>query len=154
MKSEAGKRTVPLVKEAVDALQRQRVAQIRLCLAMGPRWKDVRGFELLAFTTSQGTPFQESAIRKMLVKVVAEINAEEAARAQEEGREPFVFEHIHPHTLRHSFATRAIERGMVPKTLQRILGHSTLELTMNLYVHSTKEKQREDMDLLEGVFSA
>ena len=43
---------------------------------------------------------------------------------------------------------------MVPKTLQRILGHSKLELTMNLYVHSTKEKQREDMDLLEGVFSA
>ena len=52
-----------------------------------------------------------------------------------------------------SFATRAIENNMQPKTLQRILGHSKLELTMNLYVHSTKEKQREDMDLLEGVFS-
>ena len=126
-KSEAGKRTIPLVKEAVDALQRQRVAQMRLRLAMGPRWKSVEGFELLAFTTSQGTPLQESAIRKMLVKVVAEINAEETARAQEKGREPFVFEHIHPHTLRHSFATRAIECGMVPKTLQRILGHSKLE---------------------------
>lgn len=153
-KSEAGKRIIPLVKEAVDALRRQRSAQMRLRLAMGPKWKSMEEFELLAFTTSQGTPLQESAIRKMLVKVVAEINAEEAARAQEEGREPFVFEHIHPHTLRHSFATRAIERGMVPKTLQRILGHSKLELTMNLYVHSTAEQKRADMDLLEGVFSA
>ena len=43
---------------------------------------------------------------------------------------------------------------MVPKTLQRILGHSKLELTMNLYVHATAEQKRADMDLLEGVFSA
>lgn len=153
-KTAAGKRTIPLVKEAVTALQRQRVAQMRLRLAMGAKWESIAGLEMLAFTTSRGTPLQESTVRKMLVKVVAEINAEEAARAQDEGREPLVFEHIHPHTLRHSFATRAIERGMEPKTLQRIMGHSKLELTMNLYVHSTSEKKREDMDLLEGVFSA
>lgn len=153
-KTAAGKRVIPLVKEAVNALQRQRVVQMRLRLAMGSKWQSIAGFEMLAFTTSHGTPIQESAVRKTLVKVVAEINAEEAARAQEAGREPFVFEHIHPHTLRHSFATRAIERGMEAKTLQRIMGHSKLELTMNLYVHSTAEKKREDMDLLEGVFSA
>jgi len=153
-KSEAGKRTISLVKEAVEALHRQRVAQMRLRLSMGPRWKNVEGFESLVFTTSQGTPLQESAIRKMLVKVVAEINAEEAARAQKEGREPLVFEHIHPKTLRHSFTTKATERGMEPKTLQRIMGHSKLELTMNLYVHSTVEKKQEDMNLLAGVFSA
>ena len=104
---------------------------------------------------SQGRRSDNHSVLITSPKVGAEIKAEETARAQEEGREPsFVFEHIHPHTLRHSFATRAIERGMVPKTLQRILGHSKLEMTMNLYVHATAEQKRADMDLLEGVFSA
>ena len=37
---------------------------------------------------------------------------------------------ITPHTLRHSFATRCIESGMRPKTLQKILGHSQIDTTM------------------------
>lgn len=152
-KSEASKRTIPLVKEVADALKSQRIAQMRLRSALGQKWKSVDGFELLVFTTSKGTPIQETRVRKVLNKIVEEINEEEKARAQAEEREPIIMEHVHPHSLRHSFATRAIENHMQAKTLQRILGHSKLELTMNLYVHSTKEKQREDMDLLEGVFS-
>ena len=48
------------------------------------------------------------------------------------------------HILRHTFATRCIEGGMMPKTLQKILGHSNIGITMNLYVHITEdEKQKE-----------
>ena len=39
------------------------------------------------------------------------------------------------HSLRHTFATRAIERGIHPKTLQVLLGHSTVQMTMDRYVH-------------------
>lgn len=54
-------------------------------------------------------------------------------------------EPITMHGLRHSFATRCIERGMRPKTLQKILGHSKLQMTMDLYVHVTDETLEEEM---------
>ena len=43
------------------------------------------------------------------------------------------------HTLRHTYATRAIERGVPPKVLQRLLGHSSIKTTMDTYVHVTDE---------------
>lgn len=50
------------------------------------------------------------------------------------------------HVLRHTFATRCIEAGMTPKTLQTILGHSNIGITMNLYVHTTDEQKNLEMD--------
>lgn len=44
-------------------------------------------------------------------------------------------EHFTAHALRDTFATRAIESGTDPKTLQEILGHSDIAVTMNLYAH-------------------
>ena len=38
--------------------------------------------------------------------------------------------------FRHTFTTRAIENGMNTKVLQQIMGHSTLQMTMNLYCHA------------------
>ena len=50
------------------------------------------------------------------------------------------------HVLRHTFATRCIEAGMMPKTLQMILGHSNIGITMNLYVHTTQEQKQLEMN--------
>ena len=52
------------------------------------------------------------------------------------------------HSQRHSFASRAIEVGFDIKTLSEILGHSKVELTMNLYVHSNMDRKRSCMQLL------
>ena len=43
------------------------------------------------------------------------------------------------HTLRHTYATRAIERGVQPKVLQKLLGHASIQTTMDKYVHVSDE---------------
>lgn len=55
---------------------------------------------------------------------------------------------VHYHSLRHAFATRAVELGFDIKTLSEILGHSSVELTLNLYVHSSLERKRAFMNLM------
>ena len=44
---------------------------------------------------------------------------------------------ISMHALRHTYATRAIERGVQPKVLQKLLGHASIKTTMDRYVHVT-----------------
>lgn len=60
--------------------------------------------------------------------------------------------HITCHTLRHTFATRAIESGIEPQILKAILGHSSITMTMDLYVHVLEEEKINGMKLLNNVF--
>ncbi len=52
------------------------------------------------------------------------------------------------HTLRHTFATRAIECGMDVKTLSELLGHKNSAVTLNRYAHSLMDHKREMMNIL------
>lgn len=54
------------------------------------------------------------------------------------------------HKLRHTFATRCIESGMKPKTLQRILGHSDVTITLNYYVHVGDDEMAREMEAFSG----
>ena len=55
------------------------------------------------------------------------------------------------HALRHTFATRCIELGFDVKSLSELLGHSTVSMTMDRYVHPTMAHKRENMQLLPGL---
>lgn len=56
--------------------------------------------------------------------------------------------HINFHSLRHMFATNCIEIGFDVKTLSDILGHSSVEITLNKYVHSSMEHKKQCMEML------
>ena len=53
------------------------------------------------------------------------------------------------HALRHTYATRAIERGVPPKVLQQLLGHASIQTTMDRYVHVTNDSLQDAVQLFE-----
>lgn len=57
------------------------------------------------------------------------------------------------HATRHTFATRCIELGFDVKSLSEILGHSSVAITMNRYVHPTMELKRENMNRFSNLFT-
>ena len=56
---------------------------------------------------------------------------------------------INYHSLRHMFATNCIALGFDVKTLSELLGHATVETTLNRYVHSSMERKMTCMNLLK-----
>lgn len=58
-------------------------------------------------------------------------------------------EDVNFHALRHTFATRCVEAGFDIKTLSEILGHSSVKLTLDKYVHPTMELKRNNMEKLK-----
>lgn len=57
------------------------------------------------------------------------------------------------HALRHTFATRCIELGFDIKSLSEILGHASVNITMNRYVHPTLTLKKENMDRLSALLA-
>lgn len=60
-------------------------------------------------------------------------------------------EGVHFHTLRHTFATRAVEVGFEVKSLSEILGHASVTITLDRYVHASLELKRDNMQKLKVV---
>lgn len=56
------------------------------------------------------------------------------------------------HCLRHTFATRCIEAGVDVKSLSELLGHSSVNITLNIYVHSSLEHKRNQLELVSGIW--
>ena len=57
--------------------------------------------------------------------------------------------HFCMHALRHTYATRAIESGMPPKVLQKLLGHASIQTTMDRYVHVTDDSMAKAVQQFE-----
>lgn len=56
------------------------------------------------------------------------------------------------HTLRHTFATRCVEVGFDIKSLSEILGHASVSITMNRYVHPSMELKQKNMNKLTNLW--
>lgn len=139
-KTNKSKRKIPLTNEAVSILNNQRLIQNKL-KKRSKNWNN--DWDGLVFTTINGNPVGSSTFRSMMIRIVKNINLDRQCNAENEVYEEF--QHCYMHSLRHTFATRCIENGVQPKTLQKILGHSTLSTTMDLYVHVTDEQIFSEM---------
>lgn len=139
-KTKSSKREIPLTDEALTILQNQNILQNKLkkkSKDWNSKWNG------LVFTTINGNPVGSSTFRNMMIRIVKNINIDR--QCSSDNGEYEEFKHCYMHSLRHTFATRCIENGIQPKTLQKILGHSTLSTTMDLYVHVTDDQLFEEI---------
>lgn len=57
---------------------------------------------------------------------------------------------VNYHALRHTFATRAVEKGVDIKTLSELLGHSSVSITLQLYVHPSMKDKAKSVEKIAG----
>ena len=134
-KTKNGRRTIPLTTKALEALRRQRIQKQKI-LFKGIETEEQ--YRDLVFVTKNNRPTQQFIVQEAICAVVNRI-----CKAHPD------YELFSPHCLRHTFATRAIENGMQPKTLQKILGHGSLQMTMDLYCHVTEDTLFAEMMKME-----
>lgn len=89
----------------------------------------------LVFASANGTHLKDANIRRAQMAVCNNAN----------------IRYVSFHSLRHTYATRLIEAGVDVKTVSELLGHSTIELTLNTYVHSTDDTKRSAVNALENL---
>lgn len=140
-KTKTSKRKVPMDTACVIALKKQKL-QSEVVKSKSVKYKDVpETFKNLLFTTKFGTPINSEIYGSAIDKIVEEINLMRDSLEQ--------FETFAPHCFRHTFATRAFESGIAPKTVQTYLGHASLKMTMDLYTHVLDSHKQEELNKLE-----
>lgn len=130
-KSKYGFRTISLTSEAYEILLKQK-----------EKHKDIKviPFEWsnLVFLNDDGMPVKNSTYDLDIYSICHKVGIKRCSM----------------HILRHTFATRCIEAGMKPKTLQKILGHSNISVTMDLYVHIDDEQIALETKMVENHLKA
>jgi len=130
-KTKSSSRVIPLPERTAEFLKlhdaRQKAKYAKLQLKMDNK--------TLIFSTSSGKPFDSRNILKRIKTIYKHMGIEEK----------------NFHDLRHTYATRLFELGEQPKTVQALLGHSNVNVTLSTYTHVldiTKEKAASKIDQL------
>lgn len=126
VKTNSGFREIPLPDMIFEKLMEHRNTQIKEMNYYGELYTDNN----YIFAMPLGTCVEPHTMRDALDFLLKEAG----------------IEHANFHALRHTFATRAIENGVNIKTLSDILGHSQVQITMDLYCHSSLDLMRDSMN--------
>ena len=132
LKSKSSRRSIQLPPFCVEALTRRAAIQERERELAGTKWKDT-GF---IFTGKDGGPI-------MTEKVTTEHTAA-LIRAK--------LPHVRFHDLRHTAATLLLAKKVPMKMVQEILGHSSFQITMELYGHVVAEQRGAATQAMEDMF--
>lgn len=130
-KSQAGRRTIPLTDEALHILEQQREKNNNL--------------KVFPMECAEYVFIDEDG----LIKPNSYDSALKKKLCWKSG-----IKMISVHQLRHTFATRCVTGGMPQKTLQTILGHSAISVTMDYYVHTTRDEVAKELEKVSPLLSA
>jgi len=133
-KTKSGKRTVPISKILAKILQEHKNKQSELAMSMG---RDAFNKDKYVFCSEIGTP----------------LNARNVQRAHYQACIRAKIPSVGFHSLRHTFATRMIESGVDIKTVQGWIGHATIQMTYNIYVHVQEESKKAAAQVQDDLFA-
>lgn len=147
-KTKAGKRDIPIlteVRKVLLDLKKERLSK-GMCVNV------IDGYKDFVFMNSNKRVYLASNINKVINKIIRWYNKEESEKAKEEGREPFQIRHFSVHNFRHTFATFLCMNETNLKTIQEIMGHSSIRVTMDIYASATEEAKTETFKNLDAKF--
>jgi len=130
-KNKSSIRTIPLCKPLLKVLQDHKAAQA----AEKEKYRDIYEDSGYVFATETGKLLDFRNIVRKFHQLLK--NA---------GLEPTNF-----HSLRHSFATRLLEKGVPMKVVQVYLGHSSFQQTANRYSHVLPDVKRDEIEALNDL---
>lgn len=129
-KTESGERMVPMTLEVKEAFQRI------LANRKNPKVEPmVDGYSGFLFLDKNGRPMVALHWEKYFQHIREKYN--KIYRVQ--------MPKVTPHVCRHTFCSNMAKSGMNPKTLQYIMGHSDISVTLNTYTHLNYDDAEEEM---------
>lgn len=131
-KTEHGRRPISLDPLTVSALREGRVRELEERLLCGEGWID----NGLDFTRPDGSGLHPDRVSKLFDLA--------AARAG--------VPRIRLHDVRHTWATTALRAGVHPKIVSERLGHSSIQVTLDIYSHVSEEQDREAATVVADLF--
>lgn len=137
LKSRAGRRRVPIAPVLRDVLVEHRV--------VSPRTG-----EELAFGRTAVLPFYTKSLQERADSAWKAVNKKEREAAEEEQRKARLLTRITLHECRHTFASLMIAAGVNAKALQTFMGHSSIQVTFDLYGHLMPGSEAEAAALLDA----
>lgn len=140
-KTKSSVRDIPMLDIVEKTLRQHKKEQLERKMLLGDKWKAKEGMEDLVFPSDTGYPMNRDRLKVQVNKIVDAI--------RKNGYNDFP--HITPHVFRHTFATRCIESGVKPSILQKVLGHSKISQTMDLYVHALPDAKFFEMQKIANI---
>lgn len=137
-KTESGERMVPMTPEVKEAFQR--ILANRKDPKVEPM---VDGYSGFLFLDKNGRPMVALHWEKYFQHIREKYN--KIYRVQ--------MPKVTPHVCRHTFCSNMAKSGMNPKTLQYIMGHSDISVTLNVYTHLNYDDAEEEMQKVVGTAS-
>jgi len=132
-KSKAGTRMLAMTPEVKEVLKRK---------LMEPRPNVthlIDGHSGFVFINKHGNPKYRKNLQMTMLNIRRDYKKETGSDE---------FDKITPHVFRHTFCSRMIEKGIEPKTLQVLMGHSDIGTTLDTYTHMDPEKTAKTMEKL------